>query len=176
MDDHQLYECLSMDASYKGGQFVDGEFYYQRRTKLRHQSKDDAIYGSFIGPNSDSNGSGSPKRDHGVLISEKPDLTKPVQFVSTGTVLPSQEFERNHEKIESTATLEMNQGQGPGFRGDPEKKEGGEDDEDFLPTLFGEKIKEGAQRRVKEREKSRSMKKTLGRRDAGGAMQEVGKV
>ncbi|KAH7661119.1 Septin and tuftelin interacting protein [Dioscorea alata] len=175
MDEDQQYEHLSMDADYEGGQFIGGEFYYQRRTERRHQSKDDAIYGSFIDADSDSDDGGSRKRRRGDLISEKADLTKPVQFVSTGTVMPSQEIERNLEEIEAAAALETNQGQGLGFGGDPGKKEGGEDDEDFLPTAFGRKIKEGAQRRVKEREKLRSMKKIPGRRDAGGAMQDVGK-
>ncbi|KAM0951670.1 putative septin and tuftelin interacting protein [Dioscorea sansibarensis] len=178
MDEDQPYERLSMDADYEGGQFIGEEFYYKRRTERPHQTKDDAIYGSFIDSDSDSDGGGSRKRRRrrrGDIISETADLTKPVQFVSTGTVMPSQEIERNHEEIEAAAALETNQVQGLGFRGDLEKKDSGEDDEDFLPTAFGRKIKEGVQRREKEREKSRSMKKTLGRRDPGGATQDVGK-
>ncbi|KAJ0980448.1 hypothetical protein J5N97_008703 [Dioscorea zingiberensis] len=181
MDEDQYMERLSMDGDYEGGQFIGGEFYYRRRTERPQQTKEDAIYGSFIDSDSDSDGGGSRKRRRrrGDLISEKSDLTKPVQFVSTGTVMPDQEIDRNREEIDAAASGETNQGQGLGFglgfRAEPEKKEGGEDDEDFLPTAFGRKIKEGAQRREKEREKSTSMKKTIGRRDAGGVTSGVGK-
>ncbi|WOK99533.1 hypothetical protein Cni_G08245 [Canna indica] len=175
-DDYEGLERFGMENDYEGGEWIGGEFYYRRKKERPVQTRDDAIYGSFAAGSSDSDSDGrrSRKRRKGDLIS-KPDLSKPVQFVSTGTVMPSQEVERNlkEEGDRSTEAPEPNKGLGHGLGFHADKKEPEDEDEDyFLPTAFGRKIKEGAQRREKEKEwekeKSKSTKKPLGRRDVSG--------
>ncbi|ONK68603.1 uncharacterized protein A4U43_C05F13850 [Asparagus officinalis] len=118
-----------------------------------------------------------------------PDLTKPVQFVSTGTVMPDQEIDKENGTASENPNSNTNPSQaglgyGLGFQADSSRKtDGGEADDvdaEFLPTAFGRKIKEGAQRREKEREKERSastkaasVKKGMGKRDAGAGKFEA---
>ncbi|KAL2544896.1 septin and tuftelin-interacting protein 1-like protein 1-like [Forsythia ovata] len=115
-------------------------------------------------------GSSSKKRRKD--LSKKPNFTKPVNFISTGTVLPNQEIDHNsleeNEVVEEDdvrpAGLGLGSSAGLGFDSASSKNamdDGGYtqadrgEDYDFLPTAFGKKIMEGAQlRREKEREKS----------------------
>ncbi|KAH0459275.1 hypothetical protein IEQ34_012089 [Dendrobium chrysotoxum] len=182
MDEDQEMERFDMENDYDGGRWIGDEYYYRSKREKRTQTKEDTIYGSFAAASSDSDSDGrvSRKRSKRDLI-RKPDLSKPVQFISTGTVMPNQEVERNAE--ESAASENHNPsaglGFGLGFRADPDKTGEGDEDENFLPTAFGRKIKEAAQRREREREemereKLRSEKKSIGRRETG-SFKEVGK-
>ncbi|CAL9093496.1 unnamed protein product [Musa textilis] len=187
-DEYEGLERFGMENDYEGGEWISGEFYYRRKKERPVQTRDDVIYGTFAVGSSDSDSDGgggrrSRKRRKGDLVS-KPDLSKPVRFVSTGTVMPSQEIDRDLKEEGNRAAeapdLSQELGYGLGFRADKKEPEGDEDeDEDgFLPTAFGRKIKEGAQRREKEkeweREKSKTAKKPLGKRDISGA-DEIGK-
>lgn len=197
-DDYDGGERFGMENDYEDGQWIDGEFFYSRKKDHhRHQTKEDAIYGSFAVADSsddDSDSARPSKRRRNRDLIRKPDLSKPVQFVSTGTVMPDQEIDNNGTASEnpnpssnSSNPSVAGLGFGLGFRIDPDAGVGmaaaaaanvveeGEDDEDFLPSAFGRKIKEGAQRREKEREKekersmtSKSSKKGtgMGKRDA----------
>lgn len=184
-----------MENDYDDGQWIDGEFYYSRK-KERHrtQTKDDAIYGSFAVDSSDSDSDGRPskRRRNRDLLGRKPDLTKPVNFVSTGTVMPNQEIDRDFEKETGTETQNPNsnsnssQGAGLGYglgfqadsgKGTNEDVAAADDNQDFLPTAFGRKIMEGAQRREKEREKeqAKASKKGMGKRDSStGKFEQYG--
>ncbi|CAL9158767.1 unnamed protein product [Musa hybrid cultivar] len=187
-DEYEGLERFGMENDYEGGEWIGGEFYYRRKKERPVQTRDDVIYGAFAAGSSDSDSDGgggrrSRKRRKGDLVS-KPDLSKPVRFVSTGTVMPNQEIDRDLKEEGNRAAeapdLSQGLGYGLGFRADKKEPEGDEDeDEDsFLPTAFGRKIKEGAQRREKEkeweREKSKTAKKPLGKRDVSGA-DEIGK-
>ncbi|KAH6803226.1 GC-rich sequence DNA-binding factor-like protein with Tuftelin interacting domain-containing protein [Perilla frutescens var. frutescens] len=87
-----------------------------------------SLYGLFaFGGDSDS-GSGSKKR--------RTDLSKPVNFVSTGSVLPSQETGLGLSSMEKN------------------------EDDECLPTAFGKIIREGAKlREEKEKEKAKQSSK-----------------
>ncbi|XAR54279.1 hypothetical protein NMG60_11029338 [Bertholletia excelsa] len=180
MEDQEM-ERFGMENDFEDGQWIGGEFYYRKRKEKRRQTKDDVLYGVFASGDSDSDadddygGSSSRKRRKDVL--KKPDLTKPVNFVSTGTVMPNQEIDSNskEERVED-ADYPKSSGlgfgssymdsSGLGFQSQKENEESGDrsqrdddDDDDFLPTAFGRKIKEGAQqRREREKEKSKLAK------------------
>ncbi|KAA8537066.1 hypothetical protein F0562_029544 [Nyssa sinensis] len=186
MEDHQEMERFGMENDFDDGQWIGGEFYYRKRKDKHQQTKDDVLYGVFASADSDSDDDydGSSSRKRRKDLSKKPDLTKPVNFVSTGTVMPNQEIDRNskEESENTSAAIEeedlkrtlglgsSNSGSsGLGFPSISSKDKNGDenDDDDFLPSAFGRKIKEGAlQRREREREKSELAKKSqVGRRE-----------
>ncbi|XP_009616253.2 septin and tuftelin-interacting protein 1 homolog 1-like isoform X1 [Nicotiana tomentosiformis] len=189
MDDHQEMERFGMENDFEDGQWIGGEFYYRKRKeKKRVQTKDDVLYGVFASDDSDSDYEGSSKKRKKGL-STKADLTKPVNFVSTGTVMPDQETDRNFKEEKNQKMSEESKGLGSGasvglgFSTSSSKNIAADEytktqaqveieEENFLPTAFGRKIKEGALRREKEREKEKSMlaKKSSesGRREPDG--------
>ncbi|KAG9449842.1 hypothetical protein H6P81_009807 [Aristolochia fimbriata] len=145
-----------------------GVFYYGKRKKeKRTQTKEDALYGVFADSDSDSLQGFTRKR-------KKADLSKPVSFVSTATVVPNEEVDKSNDLKEKEGQDGM--GKGLGFRVSPRGLGFGKDssaqreevfhdnntngdDDNFLPTALGRRIKEGARRREKEREKLRTHKK-----------------
>ncbi|KAJ8774063.1 hypothetical protein K2173_009494 [Erythroxylum novogranatense] len=192
MDDYQEMERFGMDNDYEGGVWRDGEFFYEKRKEKRKQTKDDVLYGVFA-YNSDSDddedggGSSSRKRRKDRDFGRKADLTKPVNFVSTGPVMPSKEIDRNLKEenvivddmfVDDNERPGLGSGTGSssgrgfnvgiGFnsgisdRNGLKKSEGLEDDgvgddeqDNFLPTELGRRIKEGAQRRERERKEKK---------------------
>ncbi|OVA07505.1 G-patch domain [Macleaya cordata] len=209
MDEYQHMERFGTENDFEDGQWIGGEFYYKKRKEKnkRFQSKDDVLYGVFADDSdSDAEDGSSSKRRKGGISSKKYDLTKPVNFVSTGTVMPNQEIDRKEETTakkqdeDEDEDDEENEGKtglgggggggglgfglglGLGFKSNKEKNVDGDDndnddeEDDFLPTAFGRKIKEGAQqRREREREKSKSAKKSQSQ--AGGRREsEIGEV
>ncbi|XP_078436550.1 GC-rich sequence DNA-binding factor-like protein with Tuftelin interacting domain-containing protein [Wolffia australiana] len=164
MEEDQGMERFGMENDYEGGQWIDGEFFYtKRRERGRQQTREDAIYGSFVeSGSSDSDGGGSSRHKRKKFDRGRADFTKPVAFVSTGTVQPDQEIDRNRVEEKGNGGIG---GQGLGFGSE---KIGPEEDEEegFLPTAFGRVIKEGVQRREKEREKSKAAKRVDGGRSA----------
>ncbi|XP_059279533.1 septin and tuftelin-interacting protein 1 homolog 1-like [Lycium ferocissimum] len=189
MDDDQEMERFGMENDYEDGQWITGEFYYRKRKEKKHvQTKDDVLYGVFASGDSDSDYEGSSKK-HKKGLSTKPDLTKPVNFVSNGTVMPNQEIDQNTKEENDQLISEESKGLGfgasvgLGFGTSSTNNNADEeyiktaaqvetDGENFLPSAFGRKIKEGALRREKEKEKEKSMlaKKSSesGRREPGG--------
>ncbi|GMH07011.1 hypothetical protein Nepgr_008851 [Nepenthes gracilis] len=196
MDEYQEMERFGMDNDFEDGQWLGSEFYYRKRKEKPLQTKDDVLFGVFASGSSDSDGEGfsSKKRRRGAI--KKSDFTKPVNFVSTGTVMPNQEIDRNakdekHLKdndddgdddddykpgLGTGAASSM--GSGLGFisslnkqsHEQPRKKPGvveegevEEDEDSFLPTAFGRKIKEGAEQR-RERSKLAANGKSEGAR------------
>ncbi|XP_059447750.1 septin and tuftelin-interacting protein 1 homolog 1 [Corylus avellana] len=186
MDDYQEMERFGTDNDFEDGQWINGEFYCRKRKEKRTQTKDDVLYGVFADSPSDSDEEySSKKRRKDRDIYKKSDLTKPVSFVSTGTVMPTQEIDQNskqeNKKDDGYASDEGNPGLGLGFgsstsgsgigfnsnsngvqleRNANGNINGGDENDDgeekFLPTAFGRKIKEGAMRRERERaEKTR---------------------
>ncbi|KAH6771033.1 GC-rich sequence DNA-binding factor-like protein with Tuftelin interacting domain-containing protein [Perilla frutescens var. hirtella] len=164
MDDYQEMERFGMDNDYEDGQWIGGEFFGKRRQK-RAQTKDDVLYGVFASGDSDSDyeGSGSKKRRKD--LSKKADYSKPVNFVSTGSVMPSQEIDQNSkedneemdEDVVKPAGLGLGFGSASSKKADKDKNE----DDEFLPTAFGKIIREGAKlREEKEKEKAKLAKKS----------------
>ncbi|KAJ4976911.1 hypothetical protein NE237_002017 [Protea cynaroides] len=185
MDEYQHMERFGMENDYDDGQWIGGEFYYKKRKEKRQQTKEDVLYGVFA---SDSDADDDSSRKRRKEFSKKADFTKPVNFVSTGIVMPNQEIDKNakEEKNEEMGIDleaeeedgrpglgqgENNAGLGLGFKPSSAKKDrleekggDGDDDDGFLPTAFGRRIKEGAQRREQEREKSKLATKPQGGR------------
>ncbi|KAF3616196.1 Septin and tuftelin-interacting protein 1 -like protein 1 [Capsicum annuum] len=188
MDDYQEMERFGMENDYEDGQWIGGEFYYRKRKeKNKVQTKDDVLYGVFASGDSDSDyeGSSSKKRKKGLL--SKLDLTKPVNFVSTGVVMPNREIdqnskEENNDSNNNNQLLSEESSKGLGFgsnnnnaNGDGVDADDVEADEgNFLPTAFGRKIKEGALRREKEREKEKSSKASKASAFDSGRKGDVG--
>ncbi|KAI4375611.1 hypothetical protein MLD38_013462 [Melastoma candidum] len=187
MEEDQEMERFGMENDYDDGQWIDGEFYYRhKKERKRMQTKDDALYGVFAdSDDSDYGGSSSNrKRRKDRDLGRKQDLTKPVNFVSTGTVMPNREIDENSKEENEDGEngdydenpglgMAAGGGTGLGFRKKDEAV-GKEEEEDFLPTALGRKIKEGAEKR---REKSKLEKKNLqvgGNRRAGGDSANVG--
>ncbi|KAJ8534416.1 hypothetical protein K7X08_016144 [Anisodus acutangulus] len=177
MDDNQEMERFGMENDFEDGQYINGEFYYRKRKeKNKVQTKDDVLYGVFASGDSDSDyeGSSSKKRKKGGF-STKPDLTKPVNFVSTGIVMPNEEIDQNsnEENEEKLISEESNKGLRLGFGTNSSSINNNVDEsENFLPSAFGRKIKEGALKREKEREKEKEKVKKfsseLERKESGG--------
>lgn len=168
MDEYQEMEKFGMEKDFQDGEWIDGEFYYRNRKGKRNQTQDEALYGVFAYNSSDEDddedGYRSKKKSRKKELSKSSDFTKPVNFISTGTVMPSQEIDRNKssdaEKEEEPprAGLGLGSFSGVGLGFDSSKKEGddGGSEDVFLPSAFGKKIKEAVQqRREKEKEKSR---------------------
>ncbi|KAJ6790749.1 septin and tuftelin-interacting protein 1-like protein 1 [Iris pallida] len=177
MDEYEGRERFGMENDYDDGQWIDGEFYYSRK-KDRHraQTKDDAIYGSFAAAGSSDSDSDRPsKRSRRNDLLRKPDLSKPVHFVSTGTFNPNEQ-PNQHPDAEPpnpnpSSTSSQGLGFGLGFHAKDEQEE--MEEEKFLPTAFGRKIKEGALRREKEREKERSSSSSSKRSVSGRRERDV---
>jgi tuftelin-interacting protein 11 len=131
MADGEDYEGLDrFEDDYEGGRWIDGEFFYSRKKERPVQSKEDSLYGVFAtGDSSDSDsdtGRRRRKRRRGDVIGSKGDMTKPVQFVSTGTVMPSKEIEENKEEQEE-GNSSRGLGFGLGFSVGEKNEEGRED-------------------------------------------------
>ncbi|RYQ88052.1 hypothetical protein Ahy_B09g095491 isoform A [Arachis hypogaea] len=158
MDEDQEMERFEMDNDFEEGQWINGEFYYKKRKEKRTQTRDDVLYGVFAGSDDDDDDDYSSKKLRKDL-SKKQDLTKPVNFISTGTFMPNQDVvDNNRDSKEHCAGLGFNSSNGDRNNGSDENIDDG-DDHNFLPTAFGKKIKEGAMRREREREREKLEKK-----------------
>ncbi|XP_026426354.1 septin and tuftelin-interacting protein 1 homolog 1-like [Papaver somniferum] len=197
MDDYQKMERLDMENDYEGGEWIGGEFYYKKRKERskKFQSKDDVTYGIFAddaSSDSDGGGGSSSKRGKKGILSSSKDYTKPVNFVSTGIVIPNQELkEQDDNDLEAKPGLGVSSsgggrgGLGLGFKSNNISDGGGgdsenEDDHGLLPTAFGKKIEEGVQRRMKQKEKEKEKlvnksKIQLGsKKESGGVGDDIG--
>ncbi|KAL3729826.1 hypothetical protein ACJRO7_026899 [Eucalyptus globulus] len=95
-------ERFGMDNDYDDGQWIDSEFYYRQWREKHAQTKDDTLYGVFASGDYDSDYEDSSKRKRRKNrdLLGKADLLKPMNFVSTGTVMPNREIDEN-SKIEN---------------------------------------------------------------------------
>jgi tuftelin-interacting protein 11 len=85
MDDYQEeMERFGMENDFEDGRYINGEFYFKKQKEKRKQSKDDVLYGIFADYDSDDDYVSSSRKRR--KDSRKVDLTKPVNFVSTGNV------------------------------------------------------------------------------------------
>ncbi|XP_074281517.1 septin and tuftelin-interacting protein 1 homolog 1-like [Silene latifolia] len=168
MDEYQEMEKFGLDKDFEGGQFIGGEFYYKKRKDKAVQSRDDVLYGVGSSDSDDDDDDGKrKKRKKGGLV-KKADYSKPVNFISIGAVAPTEEAEKE-EKNEGVGLGFTPNGSGSGLGFAPsgsgagvgsgglgfggkglgmgEGEEKVEDEEAFLPTAFGKKIKEAAEKR-----------------------------
>ncbi|RZC49048.1 hypothetical protein C5167_017475 [Papaver somniferum] len=200
MDDYQKMERLDTENDYEGGEWIGGEFFYKKRKERskKFQTKDDVTYGIWADDDgsSDSDGGGgssSKRRKKGILSSSK-DYTKPVNFVSTGIVIPNQELKEQDGNVEGKPGLGVGNGGGRGglglgFKSNNTEKvsDGGgdsenEDDHGLLPIAFGKKIEEGVQRRMKQKEKEKEKGKLVNKskiqfgskKETGGVGDDIG--
>ncbi|PON87009.1 Tuftelin interacting protein, N-terminal domain containing protein, partial [Trema orientale] len=169
MDDYQEMERFGMDYDFEGAQWIGREFYYRRRKDKPIQTKDDAIYRVFGDDDDDEEEYGGIRRKHcrKDRDGDHSYLTKPVNFISTGTVMPTQEID-NHSKqpnhrhhhdppppaacvglgfSSSTFTMDhqLNDDDDENNNNNNNNTNNKDDEDDnFLPTAFGKKILEGA--------------------------------
>lgn len=179
MDEDQEMERFGMENDYEDGQWINGEFYYSKKREKRTQTKEDVLYGVFADSDSDYDDSSSRKRRN--RESRQADFTKPVRFVSTGPVMPNQEIDDN-SKRENDEDYSMDEerpglgasgvGAGLGFKKQDDDFDANDGEDDFLPTAFGRKIVEGAERRKEMSKVERKAQlRSQGKRDtfvAGG--------
>ncbi|KAL9683074.1 hypothetical protein QQ045_014888 [Rhodiola kirilowii] len=153
MDEYQHMEGHGTENDYENGQWIGGEFYASGRKEKRKQTKEDTLYGVFASDSSSDDGGSSKKRKKDKKFV---DLTKPVNFVSSGVVMPEEEVDKeirdSMDEDGGRAGLGSSGG-GLGFKSVDEEEK---DEEEFLPTNFGKKIKEGVERRKKEKEKEKA--------------------
>ncbi|KAK4776716.1 hypothetical protein SAY86_005404 [Trapa natans] len=152
MDADQEMERFGMDNDYEDGQWINGEFYYRKKREKRAQTKEDVLYGVFADSDSDYDESSSRKRRN--RESREADFTKPVRFISTGTVMPNQEIDDSskRENDEGDFMDEERPGangisSGLGFKKKDDEFDENDGEDDFLPSAFGRKIIEGAEKR-----------------------------
>eukprot|EP00899_Mesostigma_viride_P003224 jgi/Mesvir1/12902/Mv05927-RA.1 len=156
MDEEQHYERFDVDNDYEDAEFIDGELFYGKKREKRKWSKEDATYGVFLDSGSDSD---DGRRRRGGK--KKEDLTKPVGFVSSGTIDPSLNSEKGQETRAglgsapsgSGARAGLGMGAPPGLGFAPAKSAAAdapredEEEEELLPTAFGKRVKEAAEKR-----------------------------
>ncbi|CAM8998816.1 unnamed protein product [Rhodiola kirilowii] len=164
MDEYQHMEGHGTENDYENGQWIGGEFYATGRKEKRKQTKEDTLYGVFASDSSSDEGGSSKKRKKDKKFV---DLTKPVNFVSSGVVMPEKEVDKeirdSMDEDGGRAGLGSSGG-GLGFKSVEEEEMV---EEEFLPTNFGKKIKDGVERRKKEKEKAKGGGKVQGRRKEG---------
>lgn len=159
-------ERFSVENEFENGMWIGDDFYARKQKSKKRQTKEEALYG-FEDSDSDNEDSGKRRRRG---EGKKVDLSKPVSFVSTGTVMPSEEIDKEEKEDHANGV-----GAGLGFGapghaglgfGAPKQEE---EEVELLPTAFGRRIKEGAERREMEREKGKKAAKSGGAGSAGSA-------
>jgi tuftelin-interacting protein 11 len=172
MDEYQHMERFSVDNEFEDGKWIGDDFFARKQKSKKRQSKEEALYG-VEDSDSDYEDTGKRRRRGD---GKKGDLSKPVSFVSTGTVMPSEEIDKE-EKEEHNNNANNGVGAGLGFGtaglgsaaglgfGPNVNLQQEEEVEELLPTAFGRRIKEGAERREMEREKG---KKAATKAKSGG--------
>ncbi|XLT07899.1 hypothetical protein HN51_053692 [Arachis hypogaea] len=95
MDEDQEMEMFQTDNDFEEGQWIGGEFYYKKRKEKPIQTRDDVLYGVFAGSDDEDDADYSSKKRRKDL-SKKQDLTKRVNFISTGTFMPNQDVVDNN--------------------------------------------------------------------------------
>eukprot|EP00271_Cylindrocystis_brebissonii_P018176 TRINITY_DN5039_c0_g2_i1.p1 TRINITY_DN5039_c0_g2~~TRINITY_DN5039_c0_g2_i1.p1 ORF type:complete len:915 (+),score=193.00 TRINITY_DN5039_c0_g2_i1:331-3075(+) len=193
MDERQHYDRFGVEDDYENGQWIGGEFYYSKQKEKRKQTADDNTYGIFNESDSDNEGGGKRKRKDGGLVG-KADFTKPVNFVSKGNVVPTEELNKIERdgvgeemsdrpglglgaesgEAEGRPGLGNHAGIGFGFtKGEAGKEEtaaGAEEEgEDIWKTALGQMIKEKA-------EKKKEMEKEKERKEKEEKLQAKGKT
>lgn len=85
MDEDQQFERFDVDNDFEGGQWIGGEYFHTGRRKKRQQTEEDRLYGIFAGSSDEEEVGGRKKRK------QQADYTKPVGFVSSGTMVQNQD-------------------------------------------------------------------------------------
>ncbi|KAI7749074.1 hypothetical protein M8C21_033853 [Ambrosia artemisiifolia] len=192
MDEDQEMERFGMENAYEDGKWIGGEFKLGQCKEKRHRTKDDVLYGIFAETDSDSEG-GSHKTKQRKVVSKKQDLTKPLNFVSKGIVMPSKEFDQSSN--DKNANDNQDDGGLPGLAfgvsssarsslglGFGLKDSNGNEEEvnetsvDFLLTAFGEQFKERVRQRRDEMEKLKLNKKSSQVRPGSRELKDEGNV
>jgi len=208
-EERQKNVRFDVQDEFEGGEFINGEFFYQNKKRKRKQTDNDRVYGVFAG----NSGKYLAKCSNLIQPTESPStmphtplpffadddegmdykgagksLSKPINFVG-GKV----------EKTNITEDVEMEEppaGNGLGLGGlgyrPPPPSSGGrnkekmeneqeiDDEEIFMPTAFGKRIKAAADARRKQSETSQRRQKepdrtTAATKNHGAGRSDIGK-
>ncbi|CAN0897530.1 Septin and tuftelin-interacting protein 1 homolog 1 [Linum grandiflorum] len=181
MDEDQEMENFGTDNDFEGGEWIGGEFYYKKRRERKSvQTKEDVLYGVFQANSSDSDEQGG-RRKRRKDKDRDPNLTKPVNFVSTGTVMPNNDLDKNSrgDNNNDNDVVKNEDMFAPAPEEDDDRavgvgrKDGNDGDEDevlkSLPLEFGRSINERREREKREKERLKKKKDEKGgkKKDAG---------
>eukprot|EP00898_Chlorokybus_atmophyticus_P006958 jgi/Chlat1/7263/Chrsp58S06898 len=173
MDDNgEDNERFGMENDYEGGKFIGDEFYFTKKRDKRKQTRDDQLYGVFNDSSDDDDGGKGGgrgrKRGRDTGGQDRADYSKPIGFVSSGKVLPTEPKQEPAAEPSERAGLGAS---GLGFA--PSGRQQDELEQDVLPTGFGKQILERAQkRREAEQKKKEEERRQQGR--AQGVSPSVG--
>lgn len=160
-EDAEGMDRLDMEGDFVGGRFGrDDEFYYQSRRERAPQTRDDALYGVFAEGDSDydseeDEASRRRRRRKRRRDESEPDLTRPVQFVSTGNFVSSEKKPVEEEEEEQRPRLGNAAASSSAAAAVAVEDEEEQDEYIDLPMGFGQRIAEGARARRVEKERER---------------------
>lgn len=153
-DSSEDRERFDVDNDYEGGQWIGGEFFYEKKRKKRQQTEEDRIYGVFAEGDSDDEYERRPSKR------ERADYAKPVNFVSKGTVQDEKADEAKEQRPRVSVAAAPSEGGrgglgfgGAGLGARPQKQDDEVDEDDevddeqaVLPTAFGRRYARGGTR------------------------------
>ena len=144
MDEKQNYERFDLNNDYEGGEWVGDEYFYRNKKQKHQQTAEDRLYGVFADSDSEGEGRGRKRSQKAA------DFSKPVGFVSSGVTQDTTQkaedvIKSEHQTMPAagaglgSAGLGSAGGLGFSSQQPPADEDMQEEQEDILPTAFGQR-------------------------------------